>query len=81
MIPEYTDEFGMWLSAFAPIKNSIGKTVAVVMVDEKLDDFLMSVRSELIKAFLLSLFIFGILIALLLWQMGKILYKEQKDKI
>jgi signal transduction histidine kinase len=80
MIPEYTDEFGMWLSAFAPIKNAKGNTVAVVMVDEKLDDFLISVRSELLKAFLISLFIFGILIALLLWQMGKILIREQKDK-
>lgn len=80
MIPAYTDEFGMWLSAFAPIKNSTGKTVAVVMVDEKLDDFLMSVRSELLKAFFISLIIFGILITLLLWQMGKILNREQKDK-
>lgn len=80
MIPEYTDEFGMWLSAFAPIKNSKGKTVAVVMVDEKLDDFLESVRSELLKAFVISFIIFSIMIGLLLWQMGKILSREQQDK-
>lgn len=35
IIGSYEDEFGMWLSAFAPIKNKDGKTVAVVMVDEK----------------------------------------------
>jgi signal transduction histidine kinase len=80
MIPEYTDEFGMWLSAFAPIKNAKGKTVAVVMVDEKLDDFLGSVRSELLKAFIISFIIFSIMIGLLLWQMGKILSREQQDK-
>lgn len=80
MIPQYTDEFGMWLSAFAPIKNSKGKTVAVVMVDEKLNDFLASVRSELLKAFIISFVIFSIMIILLLWQMGKILSREQKDK-
>ncbi len=80
MIRAYEDEFGMWLSAFAPIKNSFGKTVGVVMVDEKLDDFLSSVRSELIKAFLLSLFVFSVMITLLLWQMRKILIREQKDK-
>jgi len=79
-IPAYEDEFGMWLSAFAPIKNSQDKTVAVVMVDEKLDIFLSSVRSELIKAFLLSLFVFSVMITLLLWQMRKLLSREQKDK-
>jgi len=80
IIGSYEDEFGMWLSAFAPIKNSNGKTVAVVMVDEKMDIFLSSVRSELIKAFLLSLFVFSVMITLLLWQMRKILIREQKDK-
>ena len=80
MIRAYEDEFGMWLSAFAPIKNTLGKTVGVVMVDEKLDDFLSSVRSELLKALILSMVIFGIMITLLFWQMGKIFNREQKDK-
>ncbi|MBL0024879.1 MAG: HAMP domain-containing histidine kinase [Saprospiraceae bacterium] len=80
MIPAYKDEFGMWLSAFSPVKNSKNKTVAVVMVDEKLDIFQNSVRSELLKAFLLSLAIFLTLISILIWQMRKILSREQKDK-
>lgn len=80
MIPEYTDEFGMWLSAFAPVKNKEGKTVAVVMVDEKLDIYLSSVRDELIKVFLLSLAVFMLMMFLLLWQLRKILMREQKDK-
>ncbi|MBP6239073.1 MAG: HAMP domain-containing histidine kinase [Saprospiraceae bacterium] len=80
MIRAYKDEFGMWLSAFAPIKNTLGKTVGVVMVDEKLDDFLSSIRSELLKALILSMVIFGIMITLLFWQMGKIFNREQKNK-
>lgn len=80
MIPEYNDEFGMWLTAFAPVKNENGKTVAVVMVDEKLDIFLTSVRDELIKMFLLSLGIFVLLMLWLLWQLRKILTREQRDK-
>jgi signal transduction histidine kinase len=80
MIPAYKDEFGMWLSAFAPIKDSQGNTVAVVMVDEKLDVFLSSVRSELLKAFFISIAVFSLMIILLLWQMRKILRREQKDK-
>lgn len=80
VIPAYKDEFGMWLSAFAPIKNHTGKTVGVVMVDEKLNDFLVIIRSELMKTFIVSMFIFGLMIAVLLWQMKKILSREQKDK-
>ncbi len=80
IIPVYEDEFGMWLSAFAPVKNSQGNTVAVVMIDEKLDVFLKSVRMAMIKALFISLAIFGVMIALLLWQMRKILTREQKDK-
>ena len=40
MLPSYKDEHGIWLSAFAPIKNSQGQTVAVVQVDEHFDTFL-----------------------------------------
>ena len=80
MIPAYEDEFGMWLSAFAPIKNSQGRIVAVVMIDEKLDVFLKSVRFAMLKALFISLAILGVMIALLLWQMRKILTREQKDK-
>ncbi|HMR86622.1 MAG TPA: HAMP domain-containing sensor histidine kinase [Saprospiraceae bacterium] len=80
LIPEYTDEFGMWISAFAPIRDGKGNTVAVVMVDEKLDIFLGSVRSELLKAFFISIVLFSLMITLLLWQMKKILRREQDDK-
>ncbi len=79
-IPAYEDEFGMWLTAFAPIKNSSGKTVAVVMVDEKLNIFLQTVWAELFKAFIISFLIFGVMFFSLLWQMRKILNKEHADK-
>lgn len=72
MIKAYKDEFGMWLSAFAPIKNANGNTVGVVMVDEKLNLFLTTVRMELLKTFLISILIFVLMALLLSWQMGKI---------
>jgi signal transduction histidine kinase len=80
MIPAYEDEFGMWLSAFAPIKNSDNKTVAVVMVDERLNIFMSSIQIELFKAFIYSLILFAVMILLLLWQMRTILSREQRDK-
>lgn len=80
MITAYQDEFGMWLSAFAPIKNANGNTVAVIMVDEKLDLFISTVRMELVKTFLISILIIVMIALLLFWQLGKILKREQKDK-
>jgi signal transduction histidine kinase len=43
-IPMYTDQFGMWLTAFAPVRNRLGEVVAVVMVDERFDDFIKNAR-------------------------------------
>ncbi|MEO1522902.1 MAG: sensor histidine kinase, partial [Cyanobacteria bacterium J06633_2] len=33
----YTDAWGTWLSAFAPIKNSAGETVAILGLDIEAD--------------------------------------------
>jgi len=52
----YADEFGNWLSAYAPIHNSNGQVIAYVQADEKLDNFISEVRSVTIKNAILSLF-------------------------
>ena len=80
MIGEYTDEFGMWLSAFAPIKNGSGKTVAVVMVDEPFNDFVNATRKLLLKTFALSLLAYLLMFGILLWVLRKILILENRDK-
>jgi signal transduction histidine kinase len=63
----YGDEFGMWLSAFAPIKNKFGKTVAILMADEKFDVFIQNARTKALKNVFLALIIalpFAVLLAI-----------------
>jgi signal transduction histidine kinase len=80
MIPMYEDEFGMWLSAFAAIKNKEGQVVAMVQADEKFDLFLARERSGILKNLLFSLFISLIVFLVLIKILQTILAKEQKDK-
>lgn len=53
----YEDENGSWLSAFAPIKNTNGKVVGLIQVDESFDEFLADARESLIKNILLALLV------------------------
>jgi signal transduction histidine kinase len=80
MIPMYDDEFGMWLSAFAAIKNKEGKVVAMVQADEKFDLFLARERSGIVKNLLFSLLISTLVFLVLIKILQTILAKEQKDK-
>jgi signal transduction histidine kinase len=76
----YKDEFGTWLSAFAPIKNKNGQVVALVQVDEKFDDFIERIQNATFKSIFFVLVIFVVLIFSLLYFLKKILYKEQQIK-
>ena len=60
-IGQYTTENGTWLSAFHPIKNSAGKTIAVIQADEKFDSFITMAQQKLIKESILL----GLTLALL----------------
>jgi signal transduction histidine kinase len=80
MIPAYSDEYGMWLSAFSPIKNRKGQVVAVVMADEKLNDFHHAINTILWRTFLFSFLVFAAVITVLMWLLQKILRSEQKDR-
>jgi signal transduction histidine kinase len=51
----YEDENGIWLSAFAPIRNRVGRVVALIQADEHFESFLGSARQELLTTVLLSL--------------------------
>lgn len=81
MIPEYEDENGVWLSAFAAIKNTKGEVVALVQADEKFDDFIKKTRANIGRNIALSLFFFTILFLVLIRILQPILKKEQEDKI
>lgn len=80
MLPEYTDEYGTWLSAFRPIKNKQGKVVAVLEVDERYDDFLHIADKELYRNIAVMLVIFGVVAFVLLRYVRTILLDEERTK-
>lgn len=74
----YKDKNGYWLSAFAPIKNTKGKTVAVVQVDNHFDEFLQRARKEIFVNIGISLAVTSIIIFFLIRSMRSILMKEDR---
>ena len=73
----YEDKNGIWLSAFAPIKNSSGKTVAIVQADNKFEPFLKEAREEIFVNIGISLVIVLIIFVFLFRAMRSILSKEE----
>ncbi|NOS93613.1 MAG: HAMP domain-containing histidine kinase, partial [Cyclobacteriaceae bacterium] len=64
-LDSYRDENGQWLSAFAPVRNSAGKVVALLEADENFEAFAMRARNELWRNTLLSTLLvipFGLLL-------------------
>jgi signal transduction histidine kinase len=66
----YTDDYGTVLTGYAPIKDSNGKTVAVLATDIKADDFF-TITSQTLSPFLIFIsflsFIITILILILIF--------------
>lgn len=65
-IPEYKDENGTWLSAFSPIRDREGHVIAIVQVDESVENFLHEANNEAILNIVLSstlLFIFILILS------------------
>lgn len=77
-IPRYEDMYGSWLSAFAPIRNSAGKTVAVVQVDERFDDFIMKARRDIQRNVFISFMIMGVIAFFLFQAISRVLGYESK---
>ena len=42
----YGDEHGIWISSFAPIKNSQNETVAIVQADIKFNEFIDNAKEK-----------------------------------
>lgn len=78
VVDVYEDGSGYWLSAFAPIRNSEGKVIAVVQVDNRFDEFLQEAREEIFFNIGLSLFVTLILIFFLIRAMRSILIQEDQ---
>ncbi|MBD3749708.1 MAG: HAMP domain-containing histidine kinase [Sphingobacteriales bacterium] len=75
-IDEYQDENGIWLSYFAPIKNSKGETVAVVQTDENFNDFMASVKFQLIENIVIVILIYSAIGILLYFFLKEVLKQE-----
>jgi signal transduction histidine kinase len=79
-IPMYTDQFGTWLTAFAPIRDSHGQCVGVVMVDEKFDAFILKVRNIALRNLAIALCIILPVIVLLTLGLRRLLFREERMK-
>jgi signal transduction histidine kinase len=80
VIPMYKDRFGMWLSAFAPIRDARGNPVGVVMADENFEKFVGKAQSLAVKNLLISLFIILPVILLLIYWLRRLIFREARMK-
>ena len=80
VIPMYKDEFGMWLSAFAPIRDKQGRPLGVVMVDESFDKFIAGARQIALQNLLISLLIILPFIVLLVYLLRRMLERQERLK-
>lgn len=71
----YTDEYGTYISAFAPIKNSEGKVIAITGID--LDSSMFEgIRSTLFKAIIFTIILLFILILIMVYVYSKKISKN-----
>lgn len=80
VIHQYTDEFGTWLSALAPIKNSKGEVVAMVEVDAMFDVFIAEAHSKLYKNLFITLGIFALIAFIILRLVRQIAKADEEAK-
>jgi serine phosphatase RsbU (regulator of sigma subunit) len=80
MLGEFKSENGTWLSAFAPIRNSLGQVVAVVHVDQRFDDFINMASSQLLEDISMSFGLIVLLSIFIIYFLRKIVQNEEKQK-
>ena len=80
IIHQYADEYGAWLTAFSPIKDSKGNVTGIVEVDESFDRFISEARKNLFKNLLVSIGIFIITVIVLLRYIRVIMVAEEESK-
>lgn len=79
-LDEYESENGIWLSAFTPIKNGKGQTVALLQADREFTAFIQEAQAKLFKTLLIAFVVF-VLVSMAVWRLTKtILNKEDSFK-
>jgi serine phosphatase RsbU (regulator of sigma subunit) len=76
-IPSYESENGEWLSAFYPIKNSQGETVAIIEADVEFTGFINEVQREYLNETLIALGVIILMALVLIPYTRKILKEEE----
>lgn len=80
VIHQYTDEYGTWLTAIAPIKNQSGEVVAIVEIDQQFDVFIAAARSKMMTNLLVSFGIFVLIGFIVLRMVKQIVRAEEESK-
>lgn len=80
VISQYKDQLGVWLSAFAPIRDREGKTVGIVMADIDFSQFISQAQAAAFKNLLISLCIILPVILLLIFSLRRLIFREDKMK-
>ena len=77
----YESENGVWLSAFAPIKNSKDTIVALLQADQNFEEFINQARVELFQNIALALIIILPFTFLLFGYLKTVLNKEERNQL
>ncbi|MBC7653288.1 MAG: HAMP domain-containing histidine kinase [Oligoflexus sp.] len=76
-LDEYKDENGVWLSAFAPIKNKLGKVVAVVQIDKNFQEFLKDINNQFFNNIIFIILVYSVIGFFLYIFLKDVLHKEE----
>jgi len=80
VIHQYTDEFGTWLTALCPIKNSKGEVVAILEVDTQFDTFIADARGKMAGNMAISFGIFILIAIVMLRSVKQIARADEEAK-
>lgn len=75
----YKDEHGIWMSAFAPIQDNKGNTIAILQVDERFDKFIIEARKNAFVHLMFSSLVF-IIIGLILYRKVSVFLTDEEEK-
>jgi len=80
MMSPFEDEHGHWLSAIAPVKNSMGKTVGVIEVDQQFDEFIKLAKGKAFDELLVLIIIFIVITSIITFLIIKIIKIDNANR-
>ncbi len=78
VLDNYSDKNGNWISAFHPIFNKKGETVAILQVDETMETFKTRAREQVWSGILIILVIIIVVGTLMFFSVRNILARQEK---